>query len=546
MQYVSLSKIPNQYPNAGNYTLFKEKTVLLNGVYPERNKINFQLPEYSDITPIRGTTFRFVLAVAADETDTNPRLFTSKPFYDDIKISYKVNNPYFPIQALTGNGSVVTIFLKQYFELFEKLETEEKDTPVNVTKNIFLIDEEGEKAITDISAKETELNQYKTSLDDINREIAEIENEINDNLNGQARGRRRIRRRRASNLNETLQELKAEKNSLTSNIERLDGEIKNTREGNTRTSLLSEKSLVDYEDIIRFVDYMCSPVTFSVQEIENGNVRAAELLGKWEGEWIDKSKRRAAGETIEATFIDERIVPAITEEEKPKTVAGKIIAAIEKIPVVGLVVKAAKAVGSFFKKLFSDERLKTDLVKVGEIDGINIYKFRYKFDKSKIRIGVIAQELLNTKYADVVSIDPETKYYVIDYDKLQQKIDIVGAINKIQQNLNSKTSGFSNLFKEKIFRKNYETELDNVRLDDLQKAKTNRKIFGTRNIEYQNENNFKFLLKNKKAAREVLSDEKNIISQQKGLGISNKILNNQQGDLGDNVLKRKFPKTKRN
>jgi len=77
MQYVSLSKLPNQYPTVKNYTLFKEKTVLFNGVYPEKNKINFQLPEFSDIIPIKETTFRFVLAVAADESDVNPRLFTS-------------------------------------------------------------------------------------------------------------------------------------------------------------------------------------------------------------------------------------------------------------------------------------------------------------------------------------------------------------------------------------------------------------------------------------------------------------------------------------
>lgn len=543
MQYVSLSKIPNQYPNAGNYTLFKEKTVLLNGVYPEKNKINFQLPEYSDITPIKGTTFRFVLAIAADDTDTNPRLFTSKPFYDDIKISYKVNNPYFPIQALTGNGSVVVIKLKEYFELFDKLEASEIEAPVNVTKNIFILDEEGEKAITEISAKEFELNEFRKQLDSINVEIAEIENDINDNLNGETRGRRRIRRRRASNLNETLDELKSQKNSLVPNIERLESEIKNTREGNTRTSLLSDKSLIDYEDLVRFVDYMCSKPVFSVQEIENGNVKSAELIGKWEGEWITKYKERAAGKTIEATFIDERIVPNVEEEEKPKTIAGKIIAAIEKIPVVGLVVKAAKAVGNFFKKLFSDKRLKTDLIKVGEIGGINIYKFKYKFDKSKIRIGVIAQELLNTEYSDVVSIDPETKYYVIDYDKLQQKIDIVGAIKKIESDINSKTKGFSNLIKSRILSNNVTPELDNLRAEDLQKAKDRKKIFGTRNIEYQTKNNLKFLLKNKKANKEFLDDEKSIIAQKKGLGVSK--IDNEKTDLNDTILKRKFPKTKR-
>lgn len=527
MQYVSLSKIPNQYPNVSKYTLFKEKTVLLNGVYPEKNKINFQLPEYSDIVPIKGTTFRFVLAIAADEKDTNPRLFTSKPFYDDIKIAYKVNNPYFPIQALTGNGSVVTIFLKEYFEIFQKMENLEIDTPVNVTKNIFLFDEKGDKGVAEISAKEAELQQLRIQLDDINKEIASIENEINDNITGDQRGGINIGRRRVRPLSEDVGDLNAQKNSIISNIERLDKEIKSAREGNARTSLLSEKTLIDYEDMVRFVDYMCSPATFSVQEIENGNVRAAELLGKWEGEWIDKSRRRAAGETIEATTIDERVVSNTNEEEedKPKTVVGKVIAAIEKVPVIGTVVKGIKAAVKWIGKLFSDERLKTDLVKVGEIGGINIYKFKYKFDKSKIRIGVIAQELLKTEYADAISIDPETQYYVVNYDKIQEKIDIVGAIKKIEQNINSKTGGFSNLFKAKILSKEVKSELDNVRKEDLEKAKNNRRIFGTRNIESQSKDNFLFKLKNKKAAKD---DAQNIKSDM---------------DLGGTILKRKVPKS---
>lgn len=529
MQYVSLSKLPNQYPNVSKYTLFQEKTVLLNGVYPEKNKINFKLPEYSDITPVRGTTFRFVLAIAADEKDTNPRLFTSKPFYDDIKIAYKVNNPYFPIQALTGNGSVVIIFLKEYFEIFQKMETLEIDTPVNVTKNIFLFDEKGDKNVAEISAKEAELQQLRNQLEEINKEISSIENEITDNLTGVERGGILSRRRRARTLSEDVTDLKTQKNTLESNIERLDKEIKNTREGNQRTSLLSEKTLIDYEDMVRFVDYMCSPASFSVQEIENGNVKAAELLGKWEGEWIDKSRRRAAGETIEATVIDERVVSKATEDEDaPKTLVGKAIAAIEKVPVIGAVVKGVKAVVKWIGKLFSDERLKTDLVKVGEIGGINIYKFKYKFDKSKIRIGVIAQELLKTEYADAISVDPETKYYIVDYDKIQQKIDIVGAIKKIEQNINSKTGGFSNLFKSRIFAKEVKSELDNVRKEDLEKAKTNRKLFGTRNIESQKKDSFPFKLKNKKAA----SDNIQPIESDK--------------DLGGFVLKRKGVKTKRN
>lgn len=538
MQYVSLSQLQNQYPTVKNYTLFKEKTVLFSGVYPETNKINFKLPEFSDIIPIRGTTFRFVLAIAADENDANPKLFTSKPFFDDISISYKVNNPYFPIQALTGNGSIVFLFLKNYFELFQKLETEETETPVNVTKNIFINDEETEKVFIGVANKEAKLNEYKIELDKINEEITSTQNEINDDLNGNKKGRRGIRRLRAKLNNKDLEELKKKKNGLIIVIEEYDKEIKEIKSGNTQSSLLSQKSLIDYEELVRFVDYMCRPTRFSVAEIENGNVVSADKIGKWEGEWIDKAKKRAAGETIENTTIDERIVTNVTEEDKPKTVVGKVIAAIEKIPVIGTVVKAVKAVGKFLGKLFSDSRLKTDLVKVGELDGINIYKFRYKFDKTKIRIGVIAQELLNTKYADCISIDSETQYYIIDYNKLQQKVDIVGEIKKIEQNINSKNGGFSKLFKSKIFSNTVETELDNVRIENLKNAQSNKKIFGTINTEFQSENNPLFKLKNRLSGRNKTTSD--------GADITNTSSKPEKyQDLGNFILKRKGPKTKR-
>jgi hypothetical protein len=70
------------------------------------------------------------------------------------------------------------------------------------------------------------------------------------------------------------------------------------------------------------------------------------------------------------------------------------------------------------KKLFSDERLKENINKVGTIDGINVYTFNYKWDKTQQEFGVMAHELLNTKYADAVSMH-ESGYYMVDYGKYE-------------------------------------------------------------------------------------------------------------------------------
>jgi hypothetical protein len=410
---------------------------LLNGLYPERNKINFQLPKYEDITPIDNTTFKFVISVLTDETDTNPKYFTSKTFYNDIKLAYRVGNPFFPIQALIGGGSILVITLKQYFEIFDKFETDEKDTPVDVIKNIFISDTSNNS--TDIDTAKTDLVAINSEIDKINLSIATLENESNEqNTNvsdsGYDRTLERARRSNNKDTDQQIDELNFQLNALI--VKRLDLE-KNIKElsESTTNSLLSDNSIIDYQALIKFIDFMVQPPKFELSGIETNNVIPAEQIGEWTGEFITDYKRRQAGETIQATTIDERIEPPRTEDDGPKTIVGKALEKIGNLPVIKQVVGVVKAVGKFLGKLFSDSRLKTDIVKVGEVDGINIYKFKFIYNKSKTQIGVIAQELLNTQYANCVSIDPSTGFYIVNYNLLQQKVDIIGSIDKIQKEL---------------------------------------------------------------------------------------------------------------
>ncbi len=438
MQYVSLSKIPNKYPNLDNYTKLKDGVVLLNGVYPEKNKINFQLPKYEDITPVDNTSFRFIVAVAADETDTSPKYFTSKTFYSDIKLAYKVNNPFFPIQALIGGNNVMTINLKQYFEIFDKIEKDEKDVPVDVTKNIFISDVVGPDNNLDLVKKKTEITDLQTKLNTVNEKISTLENKLDSNLYKSSLFSRisRIKETKQDTEKE-LADAKQERDSLIVVINKLNEDVKGLQESNEK-SLLGNESVIDYEALIKFLDFMVKPSGFSLEGVETNNVLAAELIGEWRGELITAAKKRAAGDIIQATTVDDRIKPPKSEEGE-KTFLQKV----GELPVIKQVVGVVKAVGNFFKKLFSDSRLKEDIVKIGEIGGINIYKFKYKYDKSKTNIGVIAQELLNTEYANAVSVDSKTGFYVVDYNILQQKVDIVGAIEKAKNDYNKGIVGKS-------------------------------------------------------------------------------------------------------
>ena len=65
---------------------------------------------------------------------------------------------------------------------------------------------------------------------------------------------------------------------------------------------------------------------------------------------------------------------------------------------------------------YSDERLKRDIEFIEERNGLNIYSFKYLWDDVK-RTGVMAQEILKTKYRDAVMQD-KNGYYMVDYGML--------------------------------------------------------------------------------------------------------------------------------
>lgn len=67
---------------------------------------------------------------------------------------------------------------------------------------------------------------------------------------------------------------------------------------------------------------------------------------------------------------------------------------------------------------FSDKRLKENIAKVGESEsGLNIYKFSYISDKSKIptHIGVMAQEVLKVNSN---AVSEQDGYYMVNYNKI--------------------------------------------------------------------------------------------------------------------------------
>mgnify|MGYP005643085043 CR=1 FL=1 len=72
----------------------------------------------------------------------------------------------------------------------------------------------------------------------------------------------------------------------------------------------------------------------------------------------------------------------------------------------------------------SDKRLKENIVLLGTTDeNIKVYQFNYIFDPMKVKhVGVIAQELLETKYKNNVYLH-EDGFYRVDYKHLDMTFD---------------------------------------------------------------------------------------------------------------------------
>jgi len=66
---------------------------------------------------------------------------------------------------------------------------------------------------------------------------------------------------------------------------------------------------------------------------------------------------------------------------------------------------------------YSDERLKMNIKFIGMQNGLKLYTWNYKWDSKVTHKGVIAQELLGTKYESALSKD-KNGFYMVNYSKL--------------------------------------------------------------------------------------------------------------------------------
>ena len=69
---------------------------------------------------------------------------------------------------------------------------------------------------------------------------------------------------------------------------------------------------------------------------------------------------------------------------------------------------------------YSDERLKENIKLIDTEGDLNVYSYTYLWDKTKTYMGVMAQELLGTKYESALGKD-SNGFYFVDYSQLPIK-----------------------------------------------------------------------------------------------------------------------------
>jgi hypothetical protein len=431
MEYYTLDELENQYPAVENYVSANATKVLLNGIYP-KNKMEYTMPSIEAIKGVSQTSMRFILSLKNGEKDT-PKLYTSETFLEDLKTSYSEKNPYF-YNAAQLKEFIVNVDISPIMKVAQTLAEKELNDGAEVTRNVFI------RQATTVTTNEPQQIEFRKKYDDLVKERDSIESKIK--LKEQEIGKMvgfLNTKKKVEKKNE-LKVLLATLSSINKQIDSLQGQL--TLNEDKKIDISDVKLEIDWIELVKFYDYVLEKEGFRPDTAEDGGVRAANEIGLWKvTKYISPEERQ--------TDLSENKKGEGDEEEKEKTGVGKFIDKLKKIPVIGTIVKGAevvvkavgkavsatvKAVGNFFKKIFSDRRVKENIVKVAEIGGLNIYKFNYNWDKDTEQYGVIAQELLGTKYESAVFIDDETGLYKVDYEKLNEMVDIKSFITILNNN----------------------------------------------------------------------------------------------------------------
>jgi len=94
MKYIRLPYLTNTYPQTGNYISTEPNKSALYGIYADVNKVQFNIPDLTQIRVVEDTRFRSIIAIYKDKADNTPKYYTSEFYSRDLDASKVEANPY--------------------------------------------------------------------------------------------------------------------------------------------------------------------------------------------------------------------------------------------------------------------------------------------------------------------------------------------------------------------------------------------------------------------------------------------------------------------
>lgn len=187
MEYNRLPKLINTYPQTSNYLTTGINKSSLFGLYSDVNKVDFNLASLDNVTIVKDTKFRTIIAIYEDMNDETPQYYTSELYHRDLEASKVEANPYF-LNSSFESSHIISIYLKELVNSLDAYKDAELKLELNFIRNNFIFF--NNSGITGLPKKEfnvaeavaaAERTQSRnTEIDSLDSSISKLENEISN------------------------------------------------------------------------------------------------------------------------------------------------------------------------------------------------------------------------------------------------------------------------------------------------------------------------------------------------------------------------------
>ncbi len=354
MKYIRLPYLTNTYPQTGNYISTEPNKSALYGIYADVNKVQFNIPDLTQIRVVEDTRFRSIIAIYKDKADNTPKYYTSEFYSRDLDASKVEANPYI-LNYSIESAAIIKVYVNDIIQNIKKFREEELKLGVNFARNNFLLYnsvglvKKSETAPTDTNPLQrqssllgSKIQKFEIALltadgkMDLKRglfygpnkrkAVFEIEGEVfespkslwsdtakqRENIKNQVSDRIKVLKDEKKKIDDEIEQSIKNKFSFSKNRKeiildetKVDKDIKKLIGGLFKKGAKTETDIIEVDGgfidcvyLIRFMDWILSPPT--LEEIEtNGVIKAEDLSIVKVKDEIPNSSTNENGEVVD-------------------------------------------------------------------------------------------------------------------------------------------------------------------------------------------------------------------------------------------------------